>query len=313
MKISIIIPNFNGRTLLENNLPKIISAAESFEKANWEIIIVDDASTDGSARFLKKNYPRIKLIVHKTTQYFAKSCNDGVKSAKGEIVVLLNNDVIPEKSFLKPLIKNFSDRMVFSVGCKEKGFANGKNIFSGRSGGDFKKGFLVHWRAEDQDQKETLWSASGSAAYRRDLWLKLGGLDSLFRPAYGEDLDLSYRALKSGFKVLFEPESQVFHQHETTNLKVFGKEKIKIYSFKNQFLFVWKNITDFSLLFSHFLWLFYHFFITTYKTKGAFLLGFFLALKQLPEALSARKKAKSYFVLNDREILEKFKDIQSYD
>ena len=303
MKLSIIIPNFNGKALLEKNLPKVLQACQSYASEGWEIIIVDDASSDESVDFLEKNYPQVKLIKHKTNRYFAISCNNGVKAAKGEILVLLNNEFDHEKNFLKPLLKNFSDKMVFSVGCQEKSQDKNKTILSGRAGGEFKRGFLVHWRTKDQDKKDTLWTASGSAAYRKSLWLELGGLDPLFKPAYGEDIDLSYRAQKAGFKVLFEPKSKVFHQHETTNIKAFGEKKIRIYAFKNQFLFVWKNITDKAFLILHLLWLPYHFLLSGFRTKGLFLQGFLLALKQLPEALNSRKKTRKIFRLKDKEII----------
>jgi len=305
MKISIIVPSFNGKKLLEKNLPAVFKACQSFSgsKNDWEIIVVEDGSSDKSVSFIKEKYPTIKLVVHKDNQYFAVSCNDGVKAAQGEIVVLLNNDVIPEKNFLEPLLENFSDKMVFSVGCQEKSQDKSKTILSGRAGGEFKRGFLVHWRAKDQDKKDTLWTASGSAAYRKSLWVKLGGLDPLFRPAYGEDIDLSYRALKSGFKVLFEAKSKVFHQHETTNIKAFGEKKIKIYAFKNQFLFVWKNITDIKYLFLHFFWLFYHLLSQLKNGDWLFFKGFLLAVKQLSETLSSRSRAKKHFRLKDREII----------
>lgn len=305
MKISIVIPSFNGKELLEKNLPAVFKACQTFSSSSndWEIIVVDDGSSDKSVSFIKEKYPTIKLVVHKNNQYFAVSCNDGVKAAQGEVVVLLNNDVEPKEGFLRPLVGNFSDERVFSVGCKEKSLQKGKMIFSGRAGGRFKRGFLVHWRAKNQKEKDTLWTASGSAAYRKSLWLKLGGLDPLFRPAYGEDVDLSYRAQKSGLKVLFEPKSQVFHQHETTNIKAFGEKKIKIYAFKNQFLFVWKNITDIKYLFLHFFWLFYHLLNQLKNRNWLFFQGFLLAIKQLPEVLNSRSKVKKHFQLKDREII----------
>lgn len=309
MKVSIIIPNFNGKKLLEKNLPKVMAACKRYGEKDCEVIVVDDASSDESVSFLKENYPQIKLIIHKKNQQFAISCNDGVVAAKSDIVVLLNNDVAPKEDFLKPLMKNFADEEVFSVGCKEKSLKNGQVIFSGRAGGKFQRGFLVHWRAQDQHQKNTLWTASGSAAYPKSLWQKFGGLDPLFRPAYGEDLDLSYRAQKSGYKVLFEPESEVFHQHETTNLPVFGKKKILLFGIKNQLLFVWKNITDLKLLVLHFFWLPYHLFFDTLKTKGLFLLSFLLALKQLPEALINRQKVIEDFTKRDEAVLQGFGEI----
>jgi len=303
--ISFVIPNYNGKDLLEKNLPKLFQALQNWHDG-YEIIIVDDASSDESVEFLQKNYPQIKLIIHKENKRFAISCNDGVAIAKGEIVILLNNDVVPEKGFLKPLLANFEDKKVFAVGCKEKSIIKGKIVFSGRALGEFKKGFLVHRRAENQEGKNTLWVASGSAAYRKKIWEKLGGLDPLYAPAYLEDLDISYRALKAGYRLIFEPKSIVFHQHETTNLIVFGEKAIKTAAFKNQIIFVWKNITDFNLLFEHLIWLPYHLFKDSLVSKGLFLKGFIQALNQLPQILRSRKRVKKFFKFKDSEILQNY-------
>ena len=300
--ISFIIPNFNGKKLLEKNLPKILLAAD-YWSGKYEIIVVDDASKDDSVDFLKKTYPQVKLIIHKSNQKFAVSCNDGVDKAKGEIVILLNSDVIPYKDFIKPLLVNFRQKNVFAAGCKEEAQINDKKVFSGRALGAFKRGFLVHRRAKNQDKKNTL-AATGSAAYRKSIWEKLGGLDSLYKPAYMEDIDISYRALKAGYKILFEPQSKVFHQHETTNIKAMGKKGIKLAALKNQFIFVWKNITDKELLMSHFIWLPYHLIVDTIRTKGLFALAFVKAIVQLPKVLKSRQKAKKLFKLSDKEIFK---------
>lgn len=305
IKVSFIISNFNGKNLLKGNLSKIIKAGQKWG-GEFEIIIVDDASTDDSVNFLKKNYPLIKLILHKKNKRFAVSCNDGVSLAKGEIVILLNTDVVPEIDFLKPLLANFKDEKVFAVGCKEKSIFGGKIIYSGRALGIFKRGFLVHRRAENQNKKETLWVASGSAAYRKKIWKELGGLDTLYFPAYLEDLDISYRALKAGYKIVFEPKSVVFHQHETTNLQVFGKSAIKIAAFKNQTIFVWKNIIDFNLLIKHVFWLPYHLIFDTINSNGLFFIGFLRAFWQLPAILKSRNQVKKMFKFSDQIVLKNY-------
>ncbi len=174
MNISIVIPNYNGKKLLEKNLPKVLQACQKWAKTGWEIVVADDASTDDSVAFLKKNYPQVKVIVHQKNQRFAANCNTGVKKAKGKVVVLLNNDVSPEPDFLKPLIKHFKNPKVFAVGCKEKDIKEGKTIYSGRGLGEFKRGFLIHWRAKNQNKKDTLWTAGGSMAVHRQKWLELG-------------------------------------------------------------------------------------------------------------------------------------------
>ncbi|PJE70024.1 hypothetical protein COU97_02055 [Candidatus Shapirobacteria bacterium CG10_big_fil_rev_8_21_14_0_10_48_15] len=297
MKLSIVIPNYNGRELLAKNLPAVLAAC-----SGSEIIAVDDASTDGSVTFLQKNFPTVRIVRHQKNQRFAASCNDGVKVARGKIVVLLNNDVVPEKDFLKPLLAVFTPD-VFAVGCREKRQENGRWVNSGRGLMKFKRGLVVHWRAADQNQKTTGWVVGAAGAFDRQKWQQLGGMDTLFRPAYEEDRDLCYRAAKHGWQILFAPKSVVNHQHESTNLKAFGRSKMAIMSYKNQFLFVWKNITDAGYLLKHFFWLPYHLLVTNWRSRGLLGVGFLFALGELPEALKSRKQVQKLFVKQDGQLI----------
>ncbi len=299
MNLSIVIPSYNGRYLLEKNLPAVITAAG---KVKSEVIVVDDGSTDGTDEWLRKNYPEVKVIRHLSPLRFGKSCNDGVAAASGEIVMLLNNDVEPKADFLISLIPHFTNEKVFAVGCKELNFENGKKIFGGRGEMDFRRGLAVHWRPKDQDSSKTMWVSGGSAAFRRDIWLKLGGFDKLFYPAYEEDRDLCWQALKAGYRLRFEPRAVVIHKHEATNRKVFGKMLIEIMSLKNQLLFVWKNISQPKLLLLHLFWLPYHFLLTSIRTRGVFLLAFIWALWQLPEVMISRRLASKNWRVSDEKI-----------
>ena len=301
-KISIVIPNYNGQKLLEKNLPRVVKACEYWGK-DWEIIVSDDASFDDSVLFLKKNFPFVKVVENKENVRFAENCNRGVGAAKGEIIILLNTDVAPEEDFIAPLLANFEDSLVFAVGCKEKDRQRGTTIFSGRGIMEFKRGLVVHKRAANQEEKTTSWVSGGSGAFDRGKWLLLGGMDSLFRPAYEEDRDLSYVAQKRGWKILFEPKSIVNHHHEMTNKSYFSRNTVKIISFKNHFLFVWKNITDFDYLLQHLLWLFYHLTFTNIRSRGLLFLGFLSALKQLPEAIHKRNTVRGFFVKKDKELI----------
>src|SRR5260221_14400322 len=110
MQVSIVIPNFNGRELLEKNLPEILKAKQNKKNNICEIIIVDDGSTDDSVKYLKEKWPRkIRLIVHKKNRGFATSINTGVRMAKSELVCLLNSDVIPSNDFLVTMNEDFGD------------------------------------------------------------------------------------------------------------------------------------------------------------------------------------------------------------
>lgn len=284
MLVSIVIPNYNGQNLLAKYLPKVIQAA-----GDNEVIVVDDASSNEDVSFLQKNFPSVKVVALKQNSRFAAACNAGVAEAKGDIIVLLNSDVEPTKDFLTPLLKPFDDPDVFAVGCAEINPLEDRQKINGRAGGAFKRGLLVHWRESDQTKTSTLWVSGGSGAFRKSIWQQLGGMDTMFKPAYEEDRDLCYRALKRGYKVLFCPQSLVYHNHETTNKVALGIDQMKVGSFKNQLLFVWKNITDTNLIIAHIMWLPYHLIVTNFRSGGYFGRGFIAALKQLPQALNKRQ------------------------
>ncbi|OGK30439.1 hypothetical protein A3F29_00340 [Candidatus Roizmanbacteria bacterium RIFCSPHIGHO2_12_FULL_33_9] len=314
MKVSIIIPNYNGEELLKKNIPKILDAAENYKEGDTEIIIVDDASTDKSIDYIRNKILNIKntdkklkiefrLLQNKTNLGFSSAVNQGVREAKGEIVVLLNTDVTPEKEFLTPLLKHFKDGRVFAVGCVDKSVEDERIILRGRGLGRWEKGFLVHRRGE-VDKTNTLWVGGGSGAFRKSIWDKLSGFNEFYNPFYWEDIDLSYRALKSGYQILFEPKSMVIHEHQKGAIKKrYNPFQIKTIAYRNQFIFVWINATDLDLQFLHLFWLPYHFLKAFLKFDVPFFLGFLKALILLPKIIQSSFKVQKVFVKSDREVL----------
>ncbi|MBI3984697.1 MAG: glycosyltransferase family 2 protein [Candidatus Levybacteria bacterium] len=304
MNLSVVIPNYNGAQILGKNLPKILKELEDFGK-EYEIIIVDDGSEDNSIEVIKK-FPKIKLFLNPKNLGFSSTVDRGVEEASGQLILLLNTDVYPEKGFLGPLVDCFEDEKVFAVGCMDKSIEKEKIVLRGRGIGSWQRGFLVHSRGE-VDRTDTLWVSGGSGMFRKSIWVKLGGLNRLFDPFYWEDIDLSYRALKSGFKVLFEPKSIVFHEHEKGVIKKkFSPFDVKVIAYRNQFTFVWTNLTDFDLLIKHILFLPYHMLKAIIGLDGAFYLGFFKALIILPKSLTVRYNNKKLFVKSDKEITQQF-------
>lgn len=299
MKASIILPNFNGKKLLEKNLVKVKERAEG-----EEIIVVDNNSSDESVDYIKNNFPEVKLVEEIERQGFANSVNLGVDKALGDIIVLLNTDIVPEKGFLNPLKENFDDPDVFAVGCLDKSYEKDKIILRGRGLAKFKRGMLIHSRGEI-DKKDTFWVSGGSGAFRKSIWEKLGGMDSLYNPFYYEDIDLSYRAVKSGYKVMFEPRSVVNHYHEEGVIKKsFSGSEIKTIAYRNQFLFVWKNITDPKMLLEHLFWLPYHLGKAVIRLDTPMLKGFFRALLKIPAVCKRRLENKRTYVLSDKELIK---------
>jgi GT2 family glycosyltransferase len=291
MKFSIIIPNWNGEKLLKKNLPAV------FQSEANQVVVVDNGSTDGSVNLLKNfqlQYPQLKIIFNQKNLGFARAINQGVKTAKNEIVVLLNNDVVPEADFLKPLAKDFKDEEVFAVSLNEPqwSWAKGKWI----------KGFVEHEIGPKTKKTHlSFWANGGSGAFRKSIWLKLGGLDEMFTPFYWEDIDLSYRAWKRGYKILWEPQSIVHHQHETTISSRFNQKYVDLIAQRNQLLFIWKNITDFKMRSLHkmFLW-------KKLLTQPGYFKPFLAALSRLflifPRWFKELREQK----VSDREIFKKF-------
>ncbi len=283
MKVSIIIPNRNGAELLEKNLPSVLAAAKG-----EEVIVVDDASTDNSIELLQDKFSSVRVIRSGHHQGFASTVNIGVQEAAGEIVVLLNSDVRPEKDFLAPLLKHFDDPKVFAVGCLEKSLEGGKTILRGRGEAKWEKGFYIHWRGE-VDKSSTAWVAGGSGAFRKSIWVKLGGIDTMYDPFYWEDIDLSYRARKAGYRILFEPTSVVVHEHEIGAIKrEYSAIRVKIIAYRNQFLFIWKNLSDPNILLGHAIWTPIRLLQAVFRGDIAMLVGYIWALFRIHLVISSR-------------------------
>lgn len=292
--VSIVIPNWNGEEKLKRHLPNVLKAAR-FSKIK-EVIIVDDGSTDKSVEVIKKLFPEIRLIIKKKNSGFSSTVNVGVKAAKGDFVVLINNDASPEKNFISYLLPHFSDKKVFSVGC---------NVGGIWAMGNFKDGYFWHKEAEVKKGQKiethlTLWASGGSGMFRKSMWDCMGGLDELFNPFYWEDVDLGYRAFKRGYINLWEPKSKVEHYKEPGVISLhFKKSTILATSGRNQLLFIWKNITDSDLIFEH-----YKALVKMLFLHPKYLRIFLAALQKLPKVLKEREVEKKAALLSDKQVIE---------
>lgn len=295
-RLSIVIPSFNGRKLLAKNLPRILKV---FPES--EIIVVDDGSQDRTDDFLKKRFPKIKVLINKKNLGFASSANKGMLKAKSLLVLLLNNDCYPERDFTSIILPYFQDPKTFAVGCLEKLDHSQR----GRGIGGFKRGLFFHQPGR-LNKNNTLWTFGASTIYKKRIFEKLGGFDENFNPFYWEDFDLSYRALKSGYKIYFEKRALIHHQESSTIKRYYSELKIQQISFRNQFFNCWKNMTDKNLIIDHFLWLPYNLFWLSLKTRGTFFLGFIKGLIKLRKILKMRKNNK--FIYSDKEVLKPFQE-----
>ena len=309
MKASIIIVNWNGADLLRIGLPSVIAAVKH-TGVDHEIIVVDDGSSDESVNVVQNEFPTVKLVPLERNHGFGKACNIGVEHSRNPIVIMLNNDMVVEEDFLEPLLLAFKDPDVFGVACQIKKWDK-QTVEIGLTKAQFKFGFIKIKRNSDNltggnNPVPAFYASGGAVAYSKEKYLQIGGFDELYYPFYWEDIDLSYRAWKRGWKVFYQPQSVVYHKHQGTIGKTFKKNYVKEIYYKNRLIFIWRNITDRWYLWQHFFWLLPHLIVTVLVGKLYYLKGFFRAILSLREIQECRRKEKQIYQRNDLEILNIF-------
>ncbi len=287
LSTSVVIPNWQGKQLLEKNLPKVLAIGAD------EVIVVENGSTDGSLELLQDKFPQVKVIVNNENEGFAKGVNQGVKVAAGDVIILLNTDVSPSKDLIKHILPHFQDENVFTVSFNEEEWSWAR--------GCVKKGLIEHGPGEKTKETHiSFWASGGSAAFDRRKWIELNGFNLVYEPFYWEDVDLSYRAQKRGWEVLWEPKAQVEHKHEVTVGKHFLGNKKDMVAQRNQILFFWCNITSTSM------WIQHLFYTPLRLIHPGYWIPFLWAILKLPQVFVSRVKYAGGEV-SDEEILAKFK------
>lgn len=212
--VSIIIPNYNGKSLLDSYLPLTINVAEAAGMA-YEIIVVDDCSTDDSVTFMKEHYPQITLLVNAQNKGFSYSCNQGIAAAKNELSLLLNSDVKLTENYFDQQWKYFDIPDTFGVMGRIIDM-DGDNIQDAArmpklNGLKLKTKYFYY--SEQPDQLFYTFYLSGANALIDTQKLKqIGGFYELYSPFYCEDMDLSIRAWRMGWKCYYEHLSVCRHQ-----------------------------------------------------------------------------------------------------
>ena len=307
---TVVIPNWNGRDLLERFLPSVVEAMAG--KARNEIIVVDNASTDGSAAMLAERFPAVRVLALDHNLGFGGGSNAGFRAAKNEIVVLLNNDMRVEPGFLAPLLEPFSDPRVFSVSCQIF-FTdpNKRREETGLTQVWWERGrFRVAHRLDGQVKNAfpCAYPGGGSSAFDRRKFLELGGFDSLLEPFYYEDTDLGYMAWKRGWLLYYQPQSIVFHEHRGTIGRKFSDSYIRGVLKKNEVLVCWKNLHDWKMLASHFIHCFAssvsELFLGDEPGRYSFT-GLGRAVLQLAGAGRSRWRSRARSLVEDREALRR--------
>ena len=243
MKLSVVIPNYNGISLLE----KCLAALDKQDFTDYDIIVIDDASTEKGAEETVAAYPRARLIKHSENRGFAASVNDGIKASDAEYVFLLNNDAYVDDGCLSTLVKamDAESKNTFSIQCKMLSARNHALI---DNAGDFYN--ILGWprtRGKDKladsysEPTEIFSSCAGAAIYRRNTLLELGLFDEN-HISYLEDVEIGYRARIYGYVNKYEPSAKVFHEGSATSGSRYNEYKVRLAA-RNSILLRYKNQT----------------------------------------------------------------------
>lgn len=279
---------------------------------------------------------RLTLIRNKTNLGFGETCNRGFEIASCPLVFLLNNDVEVELESIAPLVDSFADDSVFAVHCRVFELSSARECGTGKLG-SFARGFIRVHRSyvprpaniDDQQHEDrgarrsgpplySMFAGGGSAMFDRKKFIEIGGFEPLLSPFYWEDVELSYRAWKRGYTIIYEPRSATHHRVSSTISKL-DPRKVRTTEQRNRLIYHWIHLHDPSLLISHVLWVLLLAATAPLRLKPSFVSSCIAALKRLPDIRKRRLEERRAARRTDRdvfdifEVLERRADVTAYD
>lgn len=253
-RFSIIIVSWNALHHLQTFLPSV--AASAYDDV--EIILADNASTDGSKAWVRQRFPDVKIVTFDKNYGYCGGNNRAVPYATGDILVFLNNDVKVKPNWLQPLAKLFErDATIAAVQPKMRSYEQPCTFeYAGAAGGyidkhgyPFCRGRIFDTLEKDtgqyDDQANIFWASGAALAIRKDVFRESGGFDEDFE-FHMEEIDLCWRLQNQGYGIAFCPESVIYHLGGGS-LAMDSPRKV-YYNYRNSLTMLWKNYTTFSLL-----------------------------------------------------------------
>jgi GT2 family glycosyltransferase len=235
--ISVVIPNYNGEKLLAAYLPYTISAIKNAGVV-YEIIVIDDCSTDGSVAFMRSTYPEIKLLLNQENRGFSYTCNQGIKAATCQLILLLNSDVKLTNDYFEHQWKYFAHSDTFGVMGRIIDMEGDRIQDAARmpklNGLKLKTDYFYY--SESDDQMLYTFYLSGANALIDAVKLKsIGGFYEIFSPFYCEDMELSLRAWRLNWKCYYEHQSVCRHQVSASTKNYKTAKWVKSIYYRNRF------------------------------------------------------------------------------
>ncbi len=213
-KISVVVVNFNGKRFLDDCLSSL--AAQTYME--YEVIVVDNASQDGSVEHIRSRFPWARIVENKVNLGSTGGNNSGIREASGEFIATLNNDTRVEKDFLERLAGPMSDSGIGMCGSKmvyPNGKINSTGLCLSRSGASWDRGASEEDLGQYDRQEEIFGACAGAALYRRKMLDEIGLFDEDFF-IFMEDIDLTLRARCAGWRCIYVPGAVAHHLHGAT-------------------------------------------------------------------------------------------------
>ncbi|MCY3802325.1 MAG: glycosyltransferase family 2 protein [Chloroflexi bacterium] len=288
-KVSIAIVNFNGEALLRKNLPDVLRQ----DYQDFEIIVVDNGSTDGSVKLLEEEFPEVRVVRLEQNAGFAAGVNRAIESSNGDYVATLNNDARPNPDWLSNLVTFAEENADFGMIASKMVFDHDPAIIN--SAGISLDLAGIAWDRMVGDRgggpsREIFGPSAGAALYRRRLFDDVGGFDESFF-AYLEDVDLAWRARLAGWRCWYVATAAVRHEHSATAIE--GSPFKNFHLGRNKILSILKNYPFPQLLLHAPLIVFYDLGAIPYtlvsRRDPSILLGRLAAFRELRKTLSSRR------------------------
>ena len=299
VRCSLVVLNYDERQLLLDCVRSMLAAIGPED----EIIVVDNGSSDGSAAAVREQFPSVRLVPLPENRYIF-SLNAGLAVARGEFVAFCNNDMVVEPNFVEEALNCFVADDIFAA-CSRVLDRNGAEQGT-RTAGYWRRGLLFYEPLpHSAESTDCFFAVGGQSFFRRDVLNRMGSIDELLWPMYHEDIELSYRAWKNGYRIVYAPRSVCHHMGGKTSRRVFTATQLRSFVRQNELLTVWKDVTDRALLLEHAFWLLPRLLVALIRGDAGTLNGSMSAFRRLPRALRARRTARSMFRRTDREVLER--------
>lgn len=219
-KVSVVVLSYNGKSYLEECLRSVLAQSHPA----YQLIVVDNASSDGSPELVRERFPQVELIRNRRNLGYAGGINVGLREAQGELIALLNQDTVVQESWLAELARAFEmDPKIGIAGCKIL-FADGRTIQHAGGIITYPQALPDHYGYGQFDEgqydqmKEVDYVTGAALGIRRSVLEDVGYFDEAFFPAYYEDADFCFRAREAGYKVVYIPRALVIH-HESSTLR----------------------------------------------------------------------------------------------